>query len=282
MHERVLFLDRKGNKITNFKILSVLKSIKADKCDILYIHTALTFGIPQLKRNELLEELFLIFQSLDIPTIILPTFTFSFPNKEDFDIRNTKTSMGMFNEYFRKKDNVIRSIDPNMSNALYGKHKELITDIGKYSCGKDSTFDLLHRIELNVKFLFFGVPVNECFTFMHYIEDALGVPYRYIRPFTGKIIDKDKKYKDTYYLCVRYANVISGPGSVIYENIMVERNIAQRILLGDNQITVVPEKSAYTLYQDIIQSYPCFFITTPFKESEKNTDFNLNSKMIAL
>jgi len=281
MIEKVLFKDKFGNLISNIQLLDKLKGLGADKCDVLYIHTALTFGVPQLKKTELLQELFSVFTTLNVPTLILPAYTFSFPNKEDFDVQNSKTSMGLFNEYFRNQQNVIRSVDPLMSNALLGKHTEFITDIGKNSCGKNSTFDLLHKTELNVKFLFFGTRAGDCFTFMHYIEDELRVPYRYARPFTGNIINNGVAYADTYNLCVRYSNVFPGPGSYIYENIMLERGIAKQTTFGDNQITIVPEQAAFAIYQDIIQSYPCFFLDAPFNETEKTTEFHVE-KMVAL
>jgi aminoglycoside 3-N-acetyltransferase len=281
MNEKILFKDKTRSLITNNQIFDSLNNLGANKCDILYVHTALNFGIPMIKKLCLLEELYLIFLDLAVPTLIFPTFTFSFPNKEDFNVQNSKTPMGLFNEYFRNQQDVIRSVDPLMSNALLGKHTEFITDIGKNSCGKDSTFDCLHKTELNVKFLFFGTRIGDCFTFMHYIEDKLKVPYRYERPFTGKIINHDNSYTDTYNLCVRYSNVFPGSGSYIYENILLERGIARQEKLGDTQITIVPERAAFVIYQDIIQSYPCFFISDPFDESKKTTEFNVE-KMVAL
>lgn len=281
MNEKILFKDKTGSSIINNQISDSLKNLGADKCDVLYVHTALNFGIPMVKKLCLLEELYLIFIDLAVPTLIFPTFTFSFPNKEDFDVQNSKTPMGLFNEYFRNQQNVTRSIDPLMSNALLGKNVEFVTDIGKNSCGKESTFDLLHKTELNVKFLFFGTHVGDCFTFMHYIEDKLKVPYRYERQFFGNIINNDIVYTDTYNLCVRYSNVFPGPGSYIYENILLEREIAKKITLGDTQITIVPEQAAFIIYQDIIQAYPSFFISAPFNEKEKTTNFNVE-KMIAL
>ncbi|GBU26650.1 hypothetical protein R84B8_00160 [Treponema sp. R8-4-B8] len=281
MNENILFKGNTGSLITNKQISDSLKNLGANKCDILYVHTALNFGIPMIKKLSLLEELYLIFMDLAVPTLIFPTFTFSFPNKEDFNVQNSKTPMGLFNEYFRNQQDVIRSIDPLMSNALLGKHTEFIKDIGKNSCGNGSTFDLLHKTELNVKFLFFGTRIGDCFTFMHYIEDKLKVPYRYERPFTGNIINNDVVCTDTYNLCVRYSNVFPGPGSYIYENILLERGIAKQTTLGDSQIIIVPEQAAFTIYQDIIQSYPCFFLSAPFDETKKTTEFKVE-KMVAL
>ena len=281
MHKKTLFTDTSGKEITNIHILESLRNIDADKCDVLYVHTALTFGVPKIGKFELLKELYSIFNKLNVPTLILPTFTFSFPNGMDFDVQNSKTSMGVFNEYFRKQDGVIRSADPLMSNALLGKHTEFITNIGKNSCGEGSTFDLLHKTELKVKFLFFGTRIGDCFTFMHYIEDKLKVPYRYARPFTGNITDNGKTYTDTFNLCVRYNNVFPGAGSYIYENIMIEKCIAKQVSLGNSRITIVSEKPAFILYQDIIQTYPSFFLSDPFDESKKTTEFNVEN-MVAL
>jgi aminoglycoside 3-N-acetyltransferase len=281
MQEKILFKSKSGVSVTNVELKEKIQELNVHKCDILYVHTALNFGVPQIKRTELLEELFTIFTSLEAPTLIFPTFTFSFPNGEDFDVQNSKTPMGVFNEYFRKQNGVIRSIDPLMSNALLGKHVAFIAEIGKNSCGKDSTFDLLHKTELNVKFLFFGARIGDCFTFMHYIENELSIPYRYARPFTGRIINDGKLYTDTYYLPVRYSNVTPGPGSYIYENIMIERGVAKQKSVGDGKITIVPEQAAFVLYQDLIQSYPCFFISEPFNEVEKTTEFNVTN-MVAL
>jgi aminoglycoside 3-N-acetyltransferase len=281
MNEKILFKDKTGSLISNNQICDSLKTLGTDKCDVLYVHTALNFGVPMAKKLSLLDELYLIFLELAVPTLIFPTFTFSFPNKENYDVQNSKTSMGIFNEFFRNQQNVIRSIDPLMSNALLGRHTEFITDIGKNSCGKNSTFDLLHKTELNVKFLFFGTHIGDCFTFMHYIEDKLKVPYRYERPFTGNIVNNDITYTDTYNLCVRYSNVFPGTGSYIYENILLERGIAKQENLGDTHITIVPEKAAFVMYQDIIQSYPCFFLSAPFNEGKKTTEFKVE-KMIAL
>jgi aminoglycoside 3-N-acetyltransferase len=203
MQEKILFKNKVGSFVTNLQLKEKLEELNAHKCDILYVHTALSFGVPQVKRVELLDELFAVFALLRIPTLIFPTFTFSFPNGEDYDVQDSKTSMGIFNEYFRKQNGVIRSVDPLMSNALLGKHVEFVSKIGKNSCGKDSTFDMLHKSELNVKFLFFGTRIGDCFTFMHYIEDELHVSYRYSCPFTGKITNQNKSYIDTYYLPVR-------------------------------------------------------------------------------
>lgn len=282
MTEKILFKSSTGEPVSNRSLVEKLKEMGAADCDVLYVHTALTFGVPQLKKTELLDALLEVFRALRVRTLIFPTFTFSFPNGEAFDVQNSKTPMGILNEYFRKQPGVIRSVDPLMSVALEGEHTEFATSIGKNSCGEDSTFDMLHKTELSVKFLFFGTRVGDCFTFMHYLEDLFKAPYRYPKPFTGTIINNGCEYTDTFNLCVRYSNAFPGPGSYIYENILLERGIARQTKVGESQMTLVPESAASVIYQDLLVAYPSFFLSAPFEDAKKSTEFKLNGPMIAL
>ena len=46
MNEVNLFLAKDGEWVTNKSMIETLLSLGADKCDTLYIHTALSFGQP--------------------------------------------------------------------------------------------------------------------------------------------------------------------------------------------------------------------------------------------
>lgn len=281
MKEIVLFNSKNGS-VTNTDFLVALRSIDAHKTDVLYIHTALNFGVPgSLKKKELLDSFYDTLRELCVATIIFPTYTFSFCNGVGFDIQNSKTQMGLLNEFVRQKDEAIRSVDPLMSNVLVGKHTEFVTKIEKCSIGKNSTFDLLHNSNLRVKFLFLGPRIGDCFTFMHYIEERENVPYRYRRIFTGEITDGSKCYKDSYELFVRYSNVRPGPGSYIYENILVEKGIAKKKKIGDSAITILDEQPAYACYVDLLKMSPSFYISEPFDENSKTTSFHVRN-MVAL
>ena len=145
MTETNLFLDKQGKWITNKSLLETLLSIEADKCDTLYIHTSVSFGQPnpQLKKSQMLGELLNVIKALGVKTICMPTFTFSFPNGKDYNPATSTSRMGVLNEFFRKQEGVIRSVDPLMSVALLGEDKDLVLNIGHSSCGENSTFDLM-------------------------------------------------------------------------------------------------------------------------------------------
>ncbi len=259
--ERInLFKSSKG-WITNIDLFNSLKRVEADQCEILYIHTGMSFGMPnpELKKKEILEAIFNVIMELNVPTVCMPTFTFSFCNGVDFDVQNSKSKMGAINEYFRKRPEAIRSVDPLMSIALIGKDKDLATEIGKESIGNNSTFFKLHNRD-KVKFLFLGTRLGDCFTYMHFIEKFLELPCRYDREFSGKIIDNGKEYNDTYTLYVRYKNVYPGTGGYDYEDYMIENSIAKKDNCGDSFITSVDEKPAFSTYKLFLDKDINFFM----------------------
>lgn len=273
-----------GNKnISNLDIFNSLKKIRAHETDVLYVHTELNFGYPnpEISRKDLLKCLYEIIISLNVSTIIFPTYTFSFCNNVNFNIEESKTSMGILNEFARSQNDGIRSVDPLMSNFLIGKNKYLVKDIGKYSIGNNSTFDLLYKSNLKTKFLFFGPKIGDCFTFMHYMEQRLKIPYRYNKKFYGLINNGKKIYKDEYYLFVRHSEVYPSCGSYIYENLLFEKNLSLSQKVGKTNISIVEMKTAYNCFNDLIDLSPSFFIRDIFNKKNKKIFFNVKN-MISL
>ncbi|MEC4566069.1 AAC(3) family N-acetyltransferase [Paenibacillus sp. CMAA1739] len=201
-----LFKDHNEVWYTGEDILNKLKEVGAHECDVLFVHTDVAFGIinPGLKRKQYLGCLYEILQELNVGTLVFPAFTFSFCNKEIYDVKNSRTFMGALNEYIRNQPGVVRSIDPILSMISAGDKANLFDHIGKNSLGINSAYDILHQQE-NVKFLFFGAEIGECFTYIHYVEDIMRVPYRFDMSFSGAIIDEEgNRFEDEYKL---YAGV---------------------------------------------------------------------------
>jgi aminoglycoside 3-N-acetyltransferase len=273
----------KNKNVSNFDIFNSLKKIQAHESDVLYIHTELNFGYPnkEISRKDLLKYLYEIIFSLDVSTLIFPTYTFSFCNNLDFNIKESKTSMGILNEFVRNQNDGIRSIDPLMSNFLIGKNQYLVNNIKKHSIGKDSTFDLLYKSKLNVKFLFFGPNIGDCFTFMHYIENNQKINYRYNKRFSGEIFDGINQYKDSYYLFVRYSDIFSSQGSYIYENILYERKIGLRKKIGAAYLSIAEMNYSYNLFLELLDISPSFFIKNQFNKYLNKKSFLVNN-MVSL
>src|SRR5271165_1470278 len=210
MKEINLFQNPDGTWITTSRVLALLERVKAPEAGILYIHSGMTFGSPnpELSRRELLSHLYGVIESLGVPTICVPTFTFSFCNGNDYCVETTPSKMGALNEFIRKLPEAVRSVDPLMSAVVIGEDRDLVTDLGRNSIGENSTFDKLHRRGAGLKFLFLGTTVSECFTYTHYVEERLAAPYRYNREFSGVITQNGRSWRDSYNLFVRYRGVV--------------------------------------------------------------------------
>ena len=96
MKEIKLFQTNTNEWISNHDLLRAMELADAHKSKILYIHTGLSFGVPNpaLQKNEHVGNPSSIILELEVPTICVPTFTFSFCNGEVFDPERSKSKMG--------------------------------------------------------------------------------------------------------------------------------------------------------------------------------------------
>lgn len=278
-----LFLAKDGKWVTNKSMIETLISLGADKCDTLYIHTALSFGLPnpQLKKSAMLGELLSVIKALGVRTVCMPTFTFSFCNGLDYNPAISASRMGVLNEYFRKQEGVIRSSDPLMSVALLGEDKDLVIGIGHVSCGENSTFDKLRHRD-NVKFLFLGPKIGDCLTYMHYMEWLYSVDYRYNRIFRGNVTIGDKTSVEEYALFVRYKSVIPNAASYVYEQKMYDNGTALIAPCGDGTISIVDEKNASVEYKKCLDENPYYFVDFEDGHFVKDKTFKLDHEMVAM
>lgn len=283
MNEINLFLTKNGQWVTNKSMLETLMSIEADKCDVLYIHTALSFGQPnpQLKKSAMLGELLNVIKALGVKTVCMPTFTFSFCNGLDYNPATSASRMGVLNEFFRKQEGVSRSGDPLMSVALMGEDRDLVTGVGHVSCGENSTFDKLRHRD-NVKFLFLGPKIGDCLTYMHYLEWLFSVDYRYNRVFRGNVTIGDKTSIEEYALFVRYNSVLPNTESYAYEQRMYDNGTAFIASCGDGTISIVDEKSATKEYKKCLDENPYYFVNFENNIFVKDKTFKLDHEMVAM
>ncbi len=129
-------------------------------------------------------------------TMLLPAFSFSFPENEDFDSQATPSIQGEwsssleFLEYFRSLPGVVRSADPIFSVAGLGPMAEkLLTRLPNTSYGKDCLHERL--MKAGGKICGLGAGLAEA-PFVHYVEETMGVPFRYKKLFTGRIAQNGK------------------------------------------------------------------------------------------
>ena len=259
-HSELKLFRYGDNWVTCGDIQKALKDVEAADCDILFLHTELSFGVknPEIKRKELCQILYSLFAELNVNTLVFPTFTFSYSNREDFDVVNSPSKMGMLNEYVRSLPEARRSLDPMMSVVVIGKNKALLNVTGSNSIGNGSIFDNLHNTP-NVKFLFFGTKLGNCGTHMHYVEEQLNVPYRYNMDFYGKMIDYEGNITDEHrVLFVKYRDVLpSVPQS--FEDELIESNMMKYCKLGKTGIYTISEDDMYSsIYKHLADNVNAF------------------------
>jgi len=133
-------------------------------------------------------------------TLVIPTFTYSATIGEPFIVEETPSTVGDLTEYFRKMPAVKRSRDPIFSVAAIGQKSRQFCEVKiEDSFGKDSIFDLLDQsnawlCSLATKFLV---------THTHFVEQAVGVDYRYFKNFNYKIIENGIEQKGALKYYVR-------------------------------------------------------------------------------
>lgn len=136
-------------------------------------------------------------------TVLIPTFNWDFCKGETFDIRKTVSRTGALGNAALKRADFKRSKHPLYSFMIWGKDRELLTEMDpKDAFGADSVFGYLHRNK--AKALVIGLPTLSGLTFIHYVEQMVGVPYRYSKDFTAGYVDANgSESQKTYSMYVR-------------------------------------------------------------------------------
>lgn len=269
-NDKTLFLGPSG-PLTSGRITETLAAIGAGDCDWLMIHSEVNFGLPnpELSKRELLRGLFESIAALGVKNLLVPTFTFSFCAREDFDVENSKSPMGAFSEFFRKMPGAVRSADPMLSVAMIGENTEVLAKIGPESCGKGSIFDILHRAG-NAKMLFLGKTASSCITHSHYVEVMKGVPYRYPRNFSGFVVSAGRREPKECVLHVRCRGAEPYSDNRL-DALALDCGAGKTAALGASSATVVDEARIYEAIWKRLDSDPHFMLSAwpqpPFDET---------------
>ena len=125
-------------------------------------------------------------------TLIIPTFSYSFTKGEIFDVLITPSAVGLVSERFRTRPGVLRSSDPIFSFAARGPLARDLCSVSVKECfGSESMFAALHR--LNADIVDLGCSMSRGGTFVHYVETAHGVDYRYPKVFSGTMVLENRQ-----------------------------------------------------------------------------------------
>ena len=265
-----LFYGTDDKLYTIEDIKSALIETGAADCETLFIHSDIMFGRPPkgFKRKEYLQSLYNAIEDLGVQYLVVPTFTYSFCNNESYDILKSKTSMGAFNEFIRKLDNRYRTADPLLSVSVPIELESLFNNVSEHSLGLGSAFDILHHMN-DVKFLFFGAEMSDCFTYVHYVEKMMDVSYRFDMPFEGEVILPDgTAVHRRQVIHTQCYGVKLPPKYDYFEKEMEEKSFLKKKWLGEKYIACISEKDAYREIKQHIEQDINYYLEVPFKESD--------------
>lgn len=254
---------------TDEDLRHTLRSVGACDCNILFVHSDVMFGTlaKGLKRKEYLQCLYDALYSNNVKNVVVPSFTYSFCNNEPYDVKNSRTSMGALNEYIRCLDGRYRTEDPLLSLSVPDQIKTGFIDLGNHSLGENSAFDRLHGMS-DVKFLFLGARLGNCFTYVHYVEKMNNVEYRFDLPFSGTVIDgQGQEHFVTQYIHTACYGVKAGD-YYYFEDELEERGLLKKRHFGNGTISCISEKDAYSAIENKLSENIFYFLEQPYTKED--------------
>lgn len=238
-----------------------LAKLPLKRGDVVFSHSNLGFfgrAEEGVGRNQLCN-MFLegIMEALgESGTLVVPTFTYSFPRKKIFDPETTASEMGAFAEWIRLHKLSHRSDDPCYSVAAIGARAEEFTKcVPQNSFGPDSFFDRFYKAGGKILNLNFDAGS----TFIHYIERCLMVPYRFDKTFHGLLSKRGELHSSSSTIWVRYLSDDSLEfDSKPFSQLAIDAKVFHRVSLGRGQIGVISASDSYELIVSTLPNRPLF------------------------
>jgi aminoglycoside 3-N-acetyltransferase len=252
------------NKYSKREIVGSLKKVGIKSGDQLFTHANVGFfGVLAGAKNS--SDYYNFFKEAIFEVIgpagtwVMPTFSYSFFRKQDFNPAVTPGVCGFLSEEFRLDPHAIRSQDANFSVAAVGKYAQYFTgNAPGHSFGADSFWERF--LKKNGKFCSFNLDSGS--TFIHYVEKKLQVPYRYDKAFTGKLILKGKSRRGIFYHFVYdLSKPNNGPDFTKFDKKAKKLGLTRTVNLGKGQILSIAAKNVFDLISEELKNNPAFLIS---------------------
>jgi len=245
--ENTYLFEHEGKKYGRSDILEALRTLGITKGDALLVHSDLkSFGKinPAVKKNEYTGAFIDALKEAVGPagTILMPCFSYTFCNEgEVYDPVETPSTMGILAERFRTLPDVSRTIDPIFSVAIGGKEKDYFMDVGTDCFGEGSIFEKIYTKK--GKIVFFGPLFT--ITYMHFVEQRYGVPYRYMKEFSGRIKLNGSLHDYTFKYYVRHLDRKVGYNFEDVARFLDRQGVLKTAPLGYDKIRAVSAVDCY-------------------------------------
>ena len=131
-------------------------------------------------------------------TILFPCFDIEVSENKIFNIKESKSKMGILSEIARNYKNSYRTKHPIYSFTVIGKKKNLFYTCDDFTgVGSGSPFDVVYKN--NGKIAVLNLSETKSMTFYHYVEKMHDVDHRHTIKFNVNYIDNDNnRFKKKY------------------------------------------------------------------------------------
>jgi len=257
--------------LTQNDLQNGLKNLKIETGDTLLIHSNLMMlgGIEGARhREEILAFYLKAFQNVvgSSGTLAVPAYFYEYARfGEPFDTKHSPVSksLGAFSSYLTALPNAVRSCNPLQSIASLGAKAELISGGDSLSgYGVNSPWHRLRQQKAKIVFVGIGV---ETMTYVHHIEQAVGVPHMYWKLYATPVLRDGKAVLGNPVSAVRYLNYEIEYFLIPFEELLLKQGIAKSQPVGKGRILVVDAEQAYQLGIQCLEKNIYYFLKNPPK-----------------
>ena len=242
--------------MTDFDVKKSFADVGIHKNDIVMIHAdagvaAQYREIPiNTRLDHLIDEMKSYVSSAG--TILVPAFSYSSTKNEYYDVHKTPSSVGLFSEHFRNGRDVKRSRHPIFSVSTWGRFGGDFLGGRNDDCfGPGTFFEML--LERNVKLVTLGCSLNSV-TFVHYVEQRKQVSYRFMKTFSGKIIEGDDAMDVNTDYYVRDIALKTSCNLALFSKVAKERELLRVGSAGRFPLQVISSSDFFTTATDLLST----------------------------
>ena len=181
--------------------------------------------------------------------LLIPVYTWDYCRCGRFDHKNTLGEVGVLgNHALKHRSDFKRTTHPIYSFMVWGKDSDYLYSLqNQESWGIQSPYEYL--LNRGAKQLSLNVNTERSFTFVHYIENRLNVPYRYNKYFIGHYTDDEgNTERRCYSMYVRDLDIqMKG---VLDDEFFVKKKIATRVDFGKSFLMTIDFKKSLPVFED--------------------------------
>jgi aminoglycoside 3-N-acetyltransferase len=195
-------------------------------------------------------------------TIVIPAYTDDLLSGDTFDWVKSKPTTGALSNKVQKRNDFIRTRDPLHSVFVWGKHQQEVLGLDDESTfGSHSIFSFLKKV--NAKFIFIDIHIQECFTYIHFIEEQLQVPYRKSYTYTIDCVYPEGTMKRNVKFYSKRLGVTSDINDL--HAVLMHDQVYQIFQFRDSYIHILEAQTVWTYAVKSIHKGPKLYKYSLFK-----------------